>query len=293
FLDLGLPDSHGLDTLSKFLDEVTETPVIVLTTLSDIHTGVRALQLGAQDYLVKGDFDSSLLERVILYALQRQQHLAELQRRNEEIQKSLQEKELLLREVHHRVKNNLQVISSLLRLQAESSKQAESREHLLASERRVRSMALVHERMYQDLQISGIDFSAYIKEMGTQLARTLVPDSRHSIVVDAEQISLSVDKAIPCGLIFNELVGNALKHAFSGHQSGCIFISLRSQDERISLSVADNGKGLPENFDPSSEQTLGFEIISSLVTQLKGELRIEAEAGTKFTLSFSVEAGDK
>ena len=149
FLDLGLPESLGIETLSSFLKEASDLPVIVLTAQDDLDLGVESIKRGAQDYIVKGDMTPALLEKVIRYAIERKRSIVQLEHRNSEIQKALHEREVLLKEIHHRVKNNMQIISSLLSLQANSTEDKTVKTALAESQLRVRSMAMVHERLYK------------------------------------------------------------------------------------------------------------------------------------------------
>jgi PAS domain S-box-containing protein len=199
---------------------------------------------------------------------------------------SLREKEILLKEIHHRVKNNLQVISSLLSLQssaiADTSVQALFRESI----DRVRSMALVHERMYRSNDLAQTDFAEYARTVTQQLARSYGQPGVECDV-EADDIHLSIEAAVPCGLILNELVSNALKHAFPDGRSGRIRVTLRADTEgSVELIVEDNGVGIPGGFDDRSESSMGMTLIASLVEQLTGTIRWERDHGTIVTIRF-------
>ena len=199
---------------------------------------------------------------------------------------SLKEKVTLLKEIHHRVKNNLQVISSLLSIQASHVEDLRAREAYQDSIRRVRSMALVHERLYRSGDLSQIDFAQYLSSVTTDLAHSLYAPGIE-VRVDAEQIMVGLDAAIPCGLIANELVTNALKHAFSGGGQGTVrvgFLKLPNGD--LQLEVADDGVGLPEGSDVNSMTSMGMTIVRTLSDQIGGDLSVASPPGTRFTLTF-------
>ncbi|MGB2907021.1 MAG: PAS domain S-box protein [Candidatus Aminicenantaceae bacterium] len=201
---------------------------------------------------------------------------------------SLKEKEVLLREIHHRVKNNMQIISSLLRLQASNLSDPDALESLQISQDRIRSMALVHEGLYRSSDLSQIDFAEYVKKLTGHLY-SINADSRSqiSLHVEIEDISLDINRAIPCGLIINELVTNALKHAFPGGRKGEIFIRMaRFKQGGLSLTVADNGMGFPAEVDIRNTDSLGMQIVGDLVQQLNGILRVNTKDGTQFTIRF-------
>ena len=201
---------------------------------------------------------------------------------------SLQEKEVLLREIHHRVKNNMQIISSLLRLQSSGISDPEALELFQASQDRIRSMALVHEGLYRSTDLSHIDFAAYVRKLtGRLLTINLEAASRVHIDVDIDDIRLDINRAVPCGLIINELVTNALKHAFPETQTGEIFIRM-TQDKRgnFTLSVADSGVGMPPEVNFKETDSLGMQIVVDLVQQLNGTIRMSAGKGTQFTIRF-------
>jgi two-component sensor histidine kinase len=201
---------------------------------------------------------------------------------------SLQEKEVLLREIHHRVKNNMQIISSLLRLQASGLTDPAALASLQISQDRIRSMALVHEGLYRSSDLSRIDFAEYVRKLTGRLfsinARLRTDITLH---IEIEDILLDVNRAVPCGLIINELVTNALKHAFPDGRKGDIFIRMAAYKQKgFSLTVADNGVGIPAGIDLRSSDSLGIQIVGDLVQQLRGTLRVNTERGVQFTIRF-------
>jgi two-component sensor histidine kinase len=206
----------------------------------------------------------------------------------EKLLSSLQEKEVLLKEVHHRVKNNLQVIISLLRLQSRYLDDPRLLELLQASQNRIRSMAMIHEQLYASQNFARVDFDEYIKNLITHLYVVYgVSPNRVSFKVQAAKIYLDINRAISCGMIINELVSNALRHAFPENRQGEIIVSLK-QDEigRFYLLVKDNGVGLPEAVEVEKAATLGLQIVRILVHQLGGSLRVIRSHGTTFSISF-------
>jgi PAS domain S-box-containing protein len=214
------------------------------------------------------------------------------ERRAEELtQASLREKEALLREIHHRVKNNLQVTSSLLRLQAAAIEDGRVKEMFGEAQHRIRSMALVHEKLYQSTNLAQIDFAEYSRTLGDLLFRSFAVDpSAIRLLVEGASIFLSVETAVPCGLILNEALSNALKHAFPGGRSGTIVVRLDRGDGWASLSIADNGVGLPPSMDIDTVESLGLQLVRGLVQQIDGKLELMRDNGTLLRIVFPLEA---
>ncbi len=214
--------------------------------------------------------------------------ITERKQAENKIRKSLKEKEVLLSEIHHRVKNNMQIVSSLLNLQSEYVKDKESLEMFKESRDRIFSMASVHEKLYQSKDLARIDFDDYIRSITKHLFRAYVVDPNAvRLNVNCSDVALNINKAVPCGLIINELISNALKHAFPEGRKGEITIDLHPDgDNRLTLAVSDNGVGFSEDIDISDSETLGLRLISILVTQLKGTLEIERDVGTTFKITF-------
>jgi PAS domain S-box-containing protein len=206
-----------------------------------------------------------------------------------QIKAQLQEKDVLLKEVHHRVKNNMQVISSLLNLQSRRVKDPSVFEMFKESQRRIRSMALIHERLYQSSDLSRIEFSEYISNLATHLFHSYQVDAhRIQLKLETEKVHLNINTAIPCGLIVNELVSNALKHAFPDGRNGQLEIGLQQvPGDGYVLQVIDDGVGFPEGLDFRKTETLGMQIISTLVEQIDGRLELNREKGSAFRLEFN------
>ena len=220
--------------------------------------------------------------------------ITELKIAEEKIKSSLQEKEILLKEVHHRVKNNLQVISSLLHLQSKYIKDRKAFEMFQDSQDRIRSMALVHEKLYRSGDFVRVDFAEYLKSLANNLyrAHSIDPD-RIKLSLNISDISMSVDFAIPCGLIINELISNSLKYGFppSYNQGGEIRIDLTSShDNVVDMVVSDNGVGLPSGIDIRKTNTLGLKLVTTLVdNQLEGNIELKREKGTSFHIRFNLQ----
>ena len=206
----------------------------------------------------------------------------------EQIKASLREKEVLLTELHHRVKNNLQIISSFLNLQSGYIEDAKTLEILKAAENRVLSMALVHEQLYLSQNLAQVDSASYIKHLASNLFSSYnINTDAIKLKINIDKILLSVNTAITCGLIINELISNALKYAFPEGQSGEIKINFQSTRRQILFIVSDNGIGLPENVDLQKTESLGLQIVLTLTNQLQGKIEIERNNGTEFRMTFS------
>jgi two-component sensor histidine kinase len=201
---------------------------------------------------------------------------------------SVAEKEVMLKEIHHRVKNNLQVISSLVNLQANETRDETVRGVLRDVTYRVRSMALVHEKLYQSADLAHIDFAEYTRSLLSYLWRAHgVAAAAVRLTFDLEPVSLPTDTAVTCGLILNELAVNALEHAFQGRPEGNVTVSLRCvTDGQIRLCLADNGVGLPPGFDWRRNRSLGLRLVQMLSKQLDSTVEVSSGYGTKFEIIF-------
>lgn len=201
---------------------------------------------------------------------------------------ALHEKEVLLKEIHHRVKNNLQVVCSLLRLQRDTLDDALLRELFQESEHRIRSMALIHETLYQSHDMAQFHLAHYLRTLGAELFRAYgVDPHRIALATHLEEVVLPLDAAVPFGLILNELLSNALKHAFPDGRPGDIRIELvRGPDQQAILRVVDTGVGFPEDFDIHHTDSLGLQLVCALAEQLQGTITLERHEGTAFTLTF-------
>lgn len=204
------------------------------------------------------------------------------------IRASLREKEVMLKEIHHRVKNNLQIISSLLNLQSSFIEERQTLTVLQESQNRVRAMALIHEKLYQSKDLARVNFAEYIQNLTLNLFRSYqVKANNVTLETEIRNISLSIDLAIPCGLIINELVSNALKYAFPNDRRGEVFLKLSEEENQITLVVADNGIGLPKDFKMQTVKSLGWELVRNLTKQIKGSIALQTSGGTQIQITFS------
>ncbi len=212
--------------------------------------------------------------------------ITQFKQAEEQIKRALTEKEVLLKEIHHRVKNNMQVIYSLLNLQATGIEDKAVRAMFEDARNRVKSIALIHEKLYQSRDLAHINFKEYLKNLIQGIAETY---KRHDIIfsVDMEPVSLDVNVGIPCGLIVNELVSNSLKHAFPDGRKGTIkvAININSKGNNV-LTVADNGVGFPENADFRNTTSLGLQLVNVLSAQIQGTVKLTQTEGTEFSITF-------
>jgi len=206
------------------------------------------------------------------------------------IQAALLEKETMLKEIHHRVRNNLQVISGLLQLQAEASNNPELIESFQESQNRIQAMAMVHDKLYDSGDFSGIDLTVYIRSLSQQLFQSYnINPGNIDITIQADgEVLVNIHKAIPCGLVMNELISNVLKHAFPGDRSGEIKIMIRKiKETEIEVVIHDNGVGLPDDVDIHKPQSMGLDLVNGLVkNQLDGQIEVKRGDGTEFRIIF-------
>ncbi len=215
--------------------------------------------------------------------------------RTQEIQlrKSLEEKEILLKEIYHRTKNNMLVIISMLDLQMQDVDDDRIISIVKDTENRIRAMALVHEKLYQSQDLSEIDLGSYLEEVAHSLVGSMVPDGRIRLDIIVEPVPITIDHAIPLGLVINEIVTNAVKHAFPEGRSGTVSLRLtRDQDKKIRLEISDDGRGLPEHVDIDGGSSFGLQLVNSLVKiQLRGEISVACGGGTTFLITLGEPAG--
>lgn len=204
------------------------------------------------------------------------------------IRASLHEKEVLLKEVHHRVKNNLQVINSILNLQADTIADEKVRDIFNDTRARIRSIALVHERLYQTKDLSNIDFGEYVDGLVSDLFRAFgIEGGRISYSLEIKYSSIPIDKTVNCGLIINEIISNSLKYAFPDNRVGNIEIKLEKDEKNfIHLWVGDDGIGLPSGFDYRKTDSLGLKLVNGLSSEIGGKIDVETKMGTKFHIMF-------
>jgi two-component sensor histidine kinase len=322
-LDYRLGAKTGLDLLRDAIAAGSRAPMILLTGQGDREVDLEAMQAGAADYVVKAWNNAAVLERSIRYAIAQkqaedalrqmsdelerrvQERTAQLAKTNQELQAevrerlrveerlraSLREKEVLLREIHHRVKNNLQVICSLLKLQSEHIQDPRALEVFRESQERVKSMALIHEKLYRFRDLARIDFGDYVRSLAGKLfhAYAVDPDGIH-LTVNVDDVLLPIDAVMPCALLIHELVANALKHAFPDG-NGEIFIDFHTADQQtFTLSVRDTGVGWAGDFRLDNEASLGGQLVAALVDQLDGTLELDHANGFTCKITFALAA---
>ena len=213
--------------------------------------------------------------------------ISDRKKAEEELKSSLAEKEVLLKEIHHRVKNNMQVISSLVSLQTSVTEDTATQDILQDIAHRVRSMAMIHEKIYQTADLANLDFADYTRSLLNYLWGSHATEvSGTKLITDLESVYFTVNIAVPCGLILNELVSNALKHAFKGRDSGEVIVTLRKSGRHIILRVRDSGIGLPPALDWRQAGSLGLRLIQMLAKQLHATVEVTRDEGTEFSIEF-------
>lgn len=290
-LDYRLPDMTGLEFLACLCPEESgkapQTAVVMLTGMASERVAVEAMKAGAQDYLVKDRITAESLSMAVRKATEKVSLIRALQAERDLLARSVAEKEVLIQEVHHRVKNNLAVIASLLRLQASTMPDERVCCALRESQNRVESMALIHEQLYSNGDLREVDLSRHASLLSSNLFHSYgVDPSRIAWRVAMEPLVLGVDQAIPAGLILNELVSNALKHAFPGGRSGSIVIEGQRAAGRVQLTVRDDGVGVGPGATEVRPNSLGMQIIQILTRQLKGTFELACGRPATFQISF-------
>jgi len=219
--------------------------------------------------------------------------ITELKRAEEQLKKSLKEKEILIKEIYHRVKNNLAVVSGLLNIQAAKIKDKKAKAAFQETRDRIFSLSEVHSQLYQSENYSIVDYKEYIKKLVSNIFYSSQMSGHVKLHLDLADINLPIDKAIPCGLLLNELVTNALKHAFPEKRKGNLWITTHFlEDKNCELIVKDDGIGIPESFNIEKTETLGLKLIDLMAKQIEGTLEIESKKGTEFRIRLSTESGE-
>lgn len=266
-------------------DEFGEVIAVFNDMAADLEKQRESLKIYA------AELETRVHERTVELTLSNENLVREVSERKaaeEKVLASLYEKEILLKEIHHRVKNNLQIISSLLSLQSEKIKDTSTLRALRDSQARVRSMALIHQKLYQSKNLAKIEFGEYVQSLSRDLFRSYQRTLGDiQLKIQADEVLLDLDYAVPCGLILNELMTNALKYAFPNGRNGTLQVELRAGDDHtISLRVTDDGVGLPEDLDIANIKSLGLQLINGLTKQMNGRLEVGNSAGTDIHVSF-------
>jgi two-component sensor histidine kinase/CheY-like chemotaxis protein len=282
--DYSLPGFHGITALKLASQRCSEIPFIFVTGSLGEQRAVETLRNGATDYVVKNRLD--LLNQAVTRALRESEDTRAKAAAELRLQNSLHEKELLLQEVHHRVNNNLQIICSLLNMQADAVSNPALASVLRESQGRVHSMAMIHAMLYASSDLKEIDFAAYAESLAREVSSSYGRDaSRIVLTFNLEPVCLAIDRAIPCGLILNELLSNSFKYAFPNGNSGEIVVSLSQRGNAIRMAVDDTGVGLPEDHAPRERKSLGMTIVQTLTRQLGGRMEITSDRGSHFVLN--------
>ena len=292
--DMVMPVMNGLEMVKEIKKIAPDAKFVVMSAYSEKDSFVEAIHLGIDGYLMKPVEAKKLLSLIDEFAgitlmkweLERKEK--KRQEAEEFLKKSLEEKDILLREVHHRVKNNMQIISSILRMQSRNIEDPKLKDILQESQNRIHTMALIHENLYNHESLANIKFSSYIKSLSGNIARTYSSQPA-SIKFDyqMDDAYLPIDTAIPCGLIINELISNSFKYAFNGNSNGMIGIHFKELTENeYQLIVSDDGIGIPDSVDITKTKSLGMKILHKLVQQIDGTLQSDFSNGTKFTITF-------
>jgi two-component sensor histidine kinase len=276
-----------LNILEDYAEEkvrLGETHSAVLNILEDAHMERQLLQDGQRAVL-------NILDDLAIEKSRLEDTQAEIMRSEQALRQALKEREVLLQEVHHRVKNNLQVISSLINMQVRVLEDGASREALAQCQMRVEAIALIHEKLYQSKDFARVPFSEYAKSLAHNVFLAIGASAATvALEFSTQDVALPVDKAIPCGLILNELITNSLKHAFRDGRSGTIRVSLARVEDRVELGVSDNGVGLPPGVDLQTSGSLGLQLIRMLSKQVGADLCVDGAHGMSVRLMIPMEA---
>lgn len=301
--DIIMPVTDGHEVVKRVVSESPDTGIIVVSGSGNIADVVKAIKLGTWDYILKPIADMQVLLHSVEKAIEKRKLIftnrryrenleAEISVRTAELQNSLGEKEQLLKEVHHRVKNNLQIITSLLSLQIGIETCEECVAPMEKMKNRINSMALVHERLYSSGELSRIPLKEYIEDLTGDLVEGFHTSGRSaSVKTDFPSVLFPIETAVPVGLIVNELVSNSLQHAFPASGGGTVRVSMHFAGGRCMLEVSDDGIGLPvQAFPEGNGRSLGFVLVSTLVKQLGGTMEVRGgdggHGGTGFLIIF-------
>ncbi len=284
--DFSLPGYDGLSALKLAVEKCPYVPFIFVTGSLGEDRAVEVLKNGATDYIPKDRLDRLALA---VARAKRESESAQARRDSErQLKESLSEKVLLLQEVHHRVKNNLQIINGLLNMQSAAVADARLASAFEECQRRIISMSRIHEMFYDSSNLAHIDFAEYVYKLANELSDSYgIDPGRIQLSFALESIRLNIGQAIPCGLILNELLSNVFKHAFPDARSGEVRVSMGKNGRSVRLAIEDTGVGLPANRSKDEGRTsLGMTIVGILARQLNGNMEITSNHGSQFVLTF-------
>ncbi|HEX9934357.1 MAG TPA: histidine kinase dimerization/phosphoacceptor domain -containing protein [bacterium] len=284
-VDYSLPGYDGLSALKKAKAVFPDMPVIIFSGAIGEEIAIETLKQGATDYVLKHRI-SQLIPAIRRALLEKEEH-RKRKEAEEKIQKSLQEKEILLREIHHRVKNNLQIMYSLLNLQSRQIQDDQIRDTCRGCKNRIYTMSLVHEQLYLSENLSSINFKESIEGMINKLFKPYLLSAGISMKLQIEDVFLPINISIPLSLIVNELIDNAIKYAFPDSRKSTILVALRPSGKKsYEIVVQDNGVGLPASIRLEKTKTMGLHLVNLLVQQIEGKARIQRKNGTAFKIEF-------
>jgi two-component sensor histidine kinase len=282
--DYSLPSFDGASALKIAAEKRPQLPFIFVTGNLGEELAVETMKSGATDFVLKHRLDR--LPQAVMRAMRESESATARDEAERQLRVSLREKELLLQEVHHRVNNNLQIICSLLSLQSEGAADPVLSSALSESQQRVQSMARIHAMLYASTNLKDIDFGDYARWMANEVLSCYSPDrTRIGLELELDPIRFEIDRAIPCGLILNELLSNAFKYAFPAGRSGEVRVSVHQQKSGVQLVVEDNGIGLRNGFSVKEAKSLGLRIVDTLARQIGGRLEVSSNRGTRFVLN--------
>ena len=302
-LDVNMPDMDGFETAGLIHQHprFERTPIVFVTAAqASTFDRLKGYRLGAVDYVEVPVVPEILRSKVAVFVdLNRQRR--DLQRLNDALQAEIaqrrsaeeavrhaREKEVLLQEIHHRVKNNLQIITSLLRMQSRVVQDPAFSDALLECQNRVAAMALIHDKLYRARDLARVSFPEYVRDLTNNILTSYtLPASCVRVNLDVDDLSLSLDSAVPCGLILNELMSNCLKHAFPLGHSGTVHVGFHAAGDQLCLVVRDDGIGMPADVDLERTNSLGWRLIRALVQQLGGFVQCHTAGGTVVELRFA------
>ena len=304
-LDVNMPDMDGFETAGLIHQHprFERTPIVFVTAAqASTLDRLKGYRLGAVDYVEVPVVPEILRSKVAVFVdLNRQRR--DLQRLNDALQAEIaqrrsaeeavrhaREKEVLLQEIHHRVKNNLQIITSLLRMQSRAVQDPAFSGALLECQNRVAAMALIHDKLYRARDLARVSFPEYVRDLTNNILTSYtLPASSVRVNLDVDDMSLSLDSAVPCGLILNELMSNCLKHAFPLGHSGTVHVGFHAAGDQLCLVVRDDGVGMPADVDLERTSSLGWRLIRALVQQLGGFVQCHSAGGTVVELRFALQ----
>lgn len=287
-LDIIMPGLDGFQIATQLKkNPVTENiPIIMITALQERSATILGLKAGAEEFITRPIDHIELCLRV-KNLLRLKEGTAELNRVNAELHNLVEEKDVLLKELHHRVKNNLQIVSSILSLQSNYIQEPQLLEVFHESQARIRSIALIHELLYQKGHLDRIDFKEYLENLVENIFKTIGADTnRISYSIACDSALMDPDSVIHCGLIVNELITNSIKYAFPGNRRGVISVGLRVHMGTCVLTVADDGIGLPPDHQVKTSRSMGLQLVDMLIRQIGATLRIGRVGGASYTLTF-------